>query len=412
MGFATKVKEGGDFKPFPRGLKDGTNRRRVLPGIHSCSESGEWAKKYSTHTYKIPREDDPEKFDYVTFHCVEVVDWVNREKVVLETCPECVLIADQNDEFTKLQTKLKEELKSGQKTKDEVRKLLRPFIEWKKRHGRSFWWAVNVKDPDSKYFTEKWPNDVKKQYDAEKKKLKDEENLGAILPIEEGAWFDIIKTPGNETDTGFPKYRVEVTMERVGDGGMKRIKKAPLTEAEADEAEKSCWDISDPGIVTLTRDQVKALAASGDAPAVVRGIFKQSQKVSTPSKSTSTPKADSKPATPPAPKAETPPAPKTEAPPKVETASVESEEDREYRLAQEAVARAAARREAARKAQTGGAGPLPPKTETPPKVETPPAEPPKVETKSETKSETKKGGDDDDIDAFMNKYGLGEDEPE
>lgn len=398
MAFATKVKETNDFRPFPRGLKDGNNRRRVLPGIHTCSEDGTWAKKYATHTYKVPREDDPEKFDYYTFHCVEVVDWVNRDKVVLETCPECVLIADQDEEFKRLQTRLKEELKSGQRTKDEVRKLLRPYIEWKKRHGRSFWWAINTKDGDGKYCTEKWPNDVKKQYDVLKKKLKEEDNIGAILPIDQGVWVDIFKTPGNETGTGFPSYKVEVAMENL-EGGLKRIKLAPLADNEADDAEKSCWDIADPGIISLSREQVKQLATAGDAPETLRGVFRQSVKSKPPTTSTTEQKATEQKATPtPAPKAEPV---NTEAgrplnsnvPP-----AGESEDDRIVREAEAAIAAAQARRRAATKAElapTPAATPAPAATpKADPKAAPPPA----------------KDSADDDLDAFMKEYEL-EDEP-
>lgn len=397
MAFATKVKETNDFRPFPRGLKDGNNRRRVLPGIHTCSEDGTWAKKYATHTYKVPREDDPEKFDYYTFHCVEVVDWVNREKVVLESCPECLIIVDQDEEFKRLQTKLKEELKSGQRTKDEVRKLLRPYIEWKKRHGRSFWWAINVKDGDGKYFTEKWPNDVKKQYDVLKKKLKDEDNIGAILPIDQGVWVDIVKTPGNESGTGFPEYKVDVTMERTTDGS-KREKLAPLSDNEADDAEKSCWDISDPGVITLSREQVKQLASSGDAPNVLRGIFKQSTKQPTP-------KADSKPSTPPAAKTETPSAPKTETQPAAPKAdpkpkAEETEDERIVREAEAAIAAAQARRFAAKKAELAPSAP--PKAD-PPKAGPKPSEaPPKADPKPASKGNSV----DEDLDSFMKEYEL------
>lgn len=416
MAYAQKVKESNDFKSFPRGLKDGANRRRVLPGIHTCSEDGTWASKHSTHTYAIPREGDPEKKDYVTFNCVEVIDWVNREKVVLESCPECVIIEDQNTEYTRLKTKLMEEVKAGLKTKDEVRKLLRPFVEWKKRHGRSFWWAVNVVDGDGKYFTEKWPNDVKKQFDVIKKKLKDEDNIGAILPISQGIWIDITKTPSNETGTGFPEYKVEVVWERMENGG-KREKLAPLPPESSDEAEKSCWDITNPGIVTLTRDQVKALAASGDAPAVLRGIFAQATKVEKP-KTDSSPKqvngpvdakgnyAGNSSSTTQAPEPTPTPAPASTIVPKAEPE--ESEDERIIREANAAVAAAQARRAALRTAAAPAA------TSTPAAAAAPKVDPSKPAPKADAPKTAKTSSEkvDDDIEAEMRKfeaeYKLGE----
>jgi hypothetical protein len=406
MAFATKVKDTSDFKQFPRTLKDGTNRRRVLPGIHSCSEDGTWKKKYTTHTYGVPREDDPEKKDYYTFHCVEVIEWVKREKVVLETCPENVLIEDQNAEYEKLKVKLTEELKSGKRTKDEVRALLRPYIDWKKRHGKSFWWAVNVMDGDGKYFTEKWPNDVMKSYDALKKSLKDEKNIGAILPLEQGVWVDIVKTPGDKSGTGFPKYDVSVVRECL-EGGLERIKLAPIAPEAAEEAEKSCWDINDPGVISLSREQVKQLAASGDDPTVLRGIFAQSTKTAPKSETSSSTGRVVKSA-----EKSNPVNGPTDAQgsyagnsaSNVESAPVkptppvtESEDDRIVREATEAIAAAQARRAAQRKAD------VTPDTKPEPKVVTKPE--PKVETKPEPKVET-----DEDIDKFMADYGLKGDE--
>jgi len=404
MGYATTVKEANDFKPFPRGLKDGPNRRRVLPGIHSCSETGEWAKKYSTHTYAIPREDDPEKKDYVTFKCLEVVDWVNREKVVLEKCDECVLIEDREAEYKRLHVKLGEELKNGLRTKDEVRKLLRPHVEWKKRHSRSFWWAINVVDSDGKYFTEKWPNDVKKQFDALKKKLKDQDNIGAILPIDQGVWVDIVKTPGNETGTGFPAYKVEVVMERMPDGS-KKEKLAPIPPESSIDAEKSCWDLNDPGVVTLTREQVHALVSSGDSPEVVRGIFKQSARptASTPNRGLGgdsntltpghdVPSMDRRPVN--GGKPEAPADPIAEL--AKEAAKPESDDDRMLREAEEAVAAAQAFRakaQAARLAKTPVDGPG-----AKPEVKPTPTPTPKPEPKT--------ANVDEDLDKFMSEFDL------
>jgi len=406
MAFAKVERESSSFKSFPRGLKDGTIRVRILPGIHSAAEDGSWAKKWNTHTYAVPRDGDPEKKDYYTFQCCEIVEWVNREKVVLETCPECVLIADRKDEFAKLKTKLNEELKSDQRTKDEVRKLLRPHIDWFKRHSRSFWWAVNVMDVDGKFFTMKLPNDAKKIIDAKKKKLKDEEGIGAILPIEQGVWFDITKIPGDQTGTGFPKYEVEIVMERQADGS-KKEKLAPLAPEAADEAERSCYDINDPGVITLSREQVKQLAASGDAPQVLAGIFNQSTKTK--------PTAKPVPA-----KVEVvvepePIVPVVQAPPAVEAppvtveevaqevaATVESEDDRIEREAMAAIASAQARRAAAKKAALEVAV-------TPaPAVTAPTPVTPKV-VKPEVKKVEVVPNQDESIESFIATYELSED---
>ncbi len=261
-----------------------------------------------------------------------------------------------------------------------------PIADWKKRHGRSFWWAINVGDGDGKYFTEKWPNDVKKQYGVLKKKLKDEDDIGAILPLDQGVWVDIVKTPGNESGTGFPEYNVEVVMEKL-EGGLKRIKLAPLAPEAADEAEKSCWDLNDPGIITLTREQVKQLAASGDAPAVLRGIFAQSTK----SKPAPTKAAEPEPEPMPSSRPEPTPEPVKDA-----SLAVESEDDRIVREAEQAIAAAQARRAAAKKADVtpSTSVPAPVETKTEPKPTPAPAKAAAPKTEAE-----------DDA-AFYKEYGL------
>ena len=380
MGFANTVKDNVDYRSFPKALKDGVNRRRVLPGVHICSETGEWAVKHNTHTISVPRTDDPLKFDYYTFHCPEVIEWVNREKIVLETCPECQLIAEQDTKYKAQAAAVKAQVDSGKMTKDAARAAMRPMLDWKKRHSKSFWWAVNVMDSEGKMFTEKWPHkDVKMAFDGLKKRLKDEENIGAILPLDQGVWVDITKTPSNETGTGFPSYKIEVAMEKLATGG-KKEKLAPISVDSGNDAERSCWDLHDCGIMTLTRQQVKDLAESGDSPAVVRAIMGQSKKVEAP-------KLDLTEQPVPEPVSVsgsevTTPEPVSEALPTPLAAPVESDEDKELRELQERLAAAQAQRALSKAAQTS-AKPVAAPAPTPAPVVPPPAAKPETKTQSD-----------------------------
>jgi hypothetical protein len=237
---------------------------------------------------------------------VEKGKFVSGELVILQACPECVLLKSRQDDYD---TQKKALTKAG-KSEAEVRAQTETLSNFVRTHNRDFKWYINVKNLDGTFETKKVPGKVKKQVDTLiADMLKRRQPIDAIS-AEQGLFFVVTKS-GKGIGT---EYSTKVLMEEVTRDGetYERPKLAPLTEQEYVSAQEKCRDLVDVNIRLLPLEKVQMLVDSGGDPEVIEAVFKSSEKVDAPAPKAA-PVNDSKD---PAPKAETV-TPKA-APPKAE----------------------------------------------------------------------------------------------
>lgn len=280
-GFGTP-KYGNKMRPIPKellGKEGGSITFRILPPILTCLETGEWAVSHTQHFgYDTPNPSDPSKRIYHVFYCVEVIRWENGERVTVQFCPECEKIKSNYNDWVARKAQMEQLGKSA----EEIAETLRPLSEWLKRHNRDFKWYINIKDASGGYSTRKVAGKyIKKPIDAIVKKFREKQTPWDPIAAHQGLWFTATKV-GQKLSS---EWTLEVqTEDRVIDGEtLSKPKSAPLTEQDANEAEKLCCDLHDVGIRQLSYDKVKTLVDSGGDAQVIKALFGAAERESRPS---------------------------------------------------------------------------------------------------------------------------------
>jgi hypothetical protein len=275
---------------------------RILPPMGSLGEKGVWSVFHKQHFgYGIPSFTDPTKIIPQPFYCPERMDY--RTKTVTQACPECDEIRLQKE---KLEVEKAEGTKKGL-SPEAIKLGTSALANWTRKHNLDAKHYINVKLQDGTFTTLKIPFKAKKALDSLVNDLLNPTQKGKkpVDPIDadQGVWFEISRT-GKALQT---EYRVAVVNDVVEveiEGEVmtvEKVKLAPLTEADARQAEESCFDLSDVGIRRLDVDRIQRLVKSGGEPEQVAAILGAAQRSS-----------ETSPAPVAAAKAEAPAAPKQE----------------------------------------------------------------------------------------------------
>lgn len=239
---------------------------RILPPLKSCVENGIWAVYVGTHWgYKGVNPKDPNKPGARPFKCIEDEDF--KTKMILQACPECDLI-EQNE--AQLKDMVDAEKKAG-RSADEIEEICKPLKDWLFLHSRDRKWHLNVRTQGGDFGVLQISHKTKKKLDKRIADLLTEEGIDA-LDVDQGVWIKFTRTgKGIEADDV-----VDVETESVKDAATGRVsrttKLAPLSEAEQQQALKECQDLTNT-VRSLTFDQIQALTECSGEPEDVDEIL-------------------------------------------------------------------------------------------------------------------------------------------
>lgn len=249
---------GNQWKPV-----EGDNHIRILPPMLSLmdDEFG-WHRYHGIHFgYHGVDSQDKNKTRVRPFRCIQD----KKKGMVVQECPACEAI--EKIEAEKKSTEAK--LVAAGTAKDAIETELSPLAKWLKEHNCDRKMYMNVMRPDGEvgFFTVSYR--TFKKLEEKLKDLAEKENLSAIDP-EEGVWLNIKRTgKGIQSDDA-----VEIVQEDVKIDGrtLKDMKRAPLTEAQAEKALSECKDLDLVG-TRLTYDQIAELISVGEVPEEVDRVF-------------------------------------------------------------------------------------------------------------------------------------------
>ena len=265
-------KYGSDFN-YPVGLKDGDNIFRIIPPLFSQELTGKWALSHAQH-FGYPTKSGDKSIPN-NFYCVEKSKFVSGELVVLQACPEDVLIKEHLEEWD---TAKKTLTKQG-KSETEIKVATDSLASFCRTHNRDFKWYLNVKWADGTFGCVKIAGKAKKAIDKRIAELQKRKVPIDPISADQGVWFRVTRT-GKYLNT---EYDAFIVTEEVAVNGQtyERIKAAPLSEADYAMAQEKCRDLTEVGIRRLTLEQVQLLVGSGGDPDVVDAVFKTGEKIDT-----------------------------------------------------------------------------------------------------------------------------------
>lgn len=242
---------------------EGDNLIRVLPPMHSLADAGKWSQYWGIHFgYSGVDPSDPTKTRQRPFLCIQEK---GRNGMVAQNCPAC----DARD-AVEAQLKEKEaQLIAAGTDAETIATQLAPMAAWLKSHNVDRKHYLNVMIPSGEVGHFKLSHRTKKALDAKMQEVQDQEKLDPIDP-DQGVWFNIKRTGKMLSVVDV----VELVFENVKIDGrtLKDIKKAPLTEEQAEKALSDCKDLALVG-TSITYDQIKQLAESSGDPAEIDAIF-------------------------------------------------------------------------------------------------------------------------------------------
>lgn len=272
MGFAKPNYENNSNTTFAKRIKlaDGDNIFRVVPPIKSCEAKGQWYQYGQQHFgYNIPNPKAGEKDIPAPWGCDESKD--RRTGMIVNECPECKQIRRQKENLADLEAKAK----AGKYSEADTEALLAPVKAWLETHNLDKKYYVNVKMQSGDFGMMGLPYTA---YKALCGRI-DEARAQGLDPIDaaSGLWFNVKKT-GKKFNTEYSCDFVNDTVKL--DNGMRaEVKRAaPLSDADYEEALKSCGDLILDPIRKITLDQKLALVACGNSPEDVSRILGMGQR--------------------------------------------------------------------------------------------------------------------------------------
>jgi hypothetical protein len=270
--FGTPKHGSGKMKANPEKFAVGKTIVRILPPMGTCVDTGEWAVGHAQHFgFSTPRDGDPSKLDYNTFACIREESYIDGEFVTTKSCPICDFTEQKNLEIEEILSKYKA---SGE-SEAEIKKLMAPYLSWKKRHNREFSYYINCKEVGGNYKTRKIGYRLKKAISALVREVKDNRGID-IIDANDGLWL-VVTRVGEGIGT---EYKVDLHREQISKDGdvYDVVKKGPLDPEECDLAMKECYDLHDVGIRSISIEKMKILAESNDDPDIIKRVFRSSDK--------------------------------------------------------------------------------------------------------------------------------------
>lgn len=273
---------GGNFKKRNTwSIKPGNNIIRILPQMHSLAEDENGWHIYERMHWGYAGVDtkDPSKTRGKPFRCIKEED--RRNGLVLQECPECVLVDGRKEEAKELEAKLTAEGKAKglSETKPDPKTFspLEEYIEagmtslklWLKAHNLDAKVYLAVKK-DGEFGQFKVTYTMFKAIRAKFQEIESSEGINA-LALDQGLEINVIR----KGDGFVERDTFEIVMEDVVVNGKKykQYKQAPISEEEAERALADIEDLSKAGGLRITYDQIKALVESSGDPEEVDAIL-------------------------------------------------------------------------------------------------------------------------------------------
>ena len=266
MGFAKPKYGNASSFAKSQSLKEGVNDVRILPPMFSFETDGIWAAYHGTHFgFKGTNPRDPSKPSLRTFKCVEEKDW--KTKMIKQDCPACNMIYDNEEKLKRAEAVAVAEKRS----KDEIKEIVKPLTDWLHEYNVDRKWHLNVKFADGTYGQLRISHKTKKLLDALITRVRDSDGIDGI-DAEQGVIFRFTRS-GKGTETQDIVEVVEEAVRDAASGKVSRtIKLAPLSEADYQQALKSCSDLKS-CVREIPYQQIKMLAECSGDPAEVDEIL-------------------------------------------------------------------------------------------------------------------------------------------
>lgn len=237
---------------------------RILPPMHSLAEKGKWAMYYGQHFGYAGNGKDPGKAKQRPFGCIEQSDF--RTKMITVACPACDVIAEKKADREAREA----EYKAKKLGEGEIRDLLDPLTQWLKKHNCDRKWHINVMNQAGEFGVLTISHTVKKMLDVKMEELRKNKKIDPML-LDQGVWFRF---------TRMGKFPVQDAVEVVTEsfdvkdvGQVERVLKAPLTEAQQEQALKVCPDLAKDVVKFISGKQIAQLVASSGDPDEVDRIW-------------------------------------------------------------------------------------------------------------------------------------------
>lgn len=258
----------------------GHNRYRLLPAYGKLAASQKHFLYIPLHfgykgvSFNKPDSTNPKDLPQRPFRCIQEKDW--KSGIIRTSCPQCekhaeveLVVKRTKDELTK---QFKEEGKSDEEAKKLIAEVLEPHMNWLRQYNLDSKYYFAAMNEDGEFNVLKVPSKAKKALEERMKEVIEQEGVDP-LDVDQGVWFDFIRTGEGFTDTS---YSVDVVYETVVDQQtgkrLKSLKMAPMTAEQVEKAQKVLPELVDiPRI--LTAEQIQRLVDCGNDPHEVDSIM-------------------------------------------------------------------------------------------------------------------------------------------
>jgi hypothetical protein len=238
---------------------------RILPPMMGYMDTGKWYNKVAIHYGYTKPGIKPGINIPLPFYCIEQVRWSDGVKHIVQHCPACDLLKIKKDEFDELTKKRQ----MGKLPPNAEQRYLELEV-WTKANNLCRKVYMNIKFKDGKFSTIRIIGKLLKNLDEQMSKLKARTPSISALAADQGVWWEVTRS-GQGFDTNY--FPTPLTVPVDGVPGATMIKLAPLTDADANNAELQCFDLFNLPYHTLTGDQIQTLIDSDGDQAIVQAVF-------------------------------------------------------------------------------------------------------------------------------------------
>lgn len=233
---------------------------RIMPPLKSLeNDSYGWRKKIGEHWGHVVPSKNPGVNRQLVFACVEQRDFNTNTLTV--ACPKCEQVNAAKESYEEMKLDL---TKQG-KTKEEIYDILGPQTEWLKSNRLSRQWNLNVMLVDGTFGVLKLSGPTYKKallplIDGLVKK----EGMNPV-DADGGVWFEAYRQ-GHRLESSDIITVVREVVDIPGHGKFDKIKKAPLSEAQQQEALSILPDLATDTVTYLAPDQIQMLVNGSNDP--------------------------------------------------------------------------------------------------------------------------------------------------
>lgn len=264
---------------------------RILPPMHSLQTRADgWVVYHGIHFgYVIPDFSDATKTRMRPFECIEKTNY--NTKMIEVSCAECRNIELheklRDDRAAEVANYCKSQ---GILTEKDIEAVLAQDKDYQKElaylksHNKDSKQYINVMSVDGKFGVLKIPKKMKDALLVKIEEVRSKKGIEPITDFDGGCWFTF-RREGNGGSSSFYANVVEEEIPEIR--GATRVKLAPLTDAQLEDALKICPDLATGATIRLSAEQIQLLVESGNDPDANKVIFDMNKRENSPSKAAS-----------------------------------------------------------------------------------------------------------------------------